>query len=78
MVASLVPQPVSIDLVAAAKRSDEFAVSGLETIRRVAERYVKFFQLASTVKGLIAPTRRMEKCWHDCQGRCWNACKSRQ
>ncbi len=23
------------------------------------------------------PVEDMEKCWHDCQGRCWNACKSR-
>lgn len=63
---SLSPQlePVSIDLVAAAAKSDDFTDWNPDRIQRAAERYRRFFLLASKAEGPVAPTRDIDAMWH--------------
>jgi hypothetical protein len=57
---------LSVDLVAAARRSDDFApeLTDDELARRV-ERYIKFLGLAGRHPGwAVAPTREIDEMWH--------------
>ena len=55
---------ISIDLVRAAKRSEELKNLPEEELRENARAYERFLELAGRHRGALAPTRAIDQMWH--------------
>ena len=55
---------ISVDLVAAARRSEDLHHESDQSLQRAVEDYGRFLRLAQKHSGPLAPTRAVDQMWH--------------